>query len=187
MIAIIEKTKIITLEEFLQQPETKPAQEFINGVISTKPMAQGQHSRLQMKLATTINQITESAKIAYAFPELRCTTKNSSIVPDVAVFLWDSIPRTEKGKIANRFDRLPDWSIEILSPDQSLMKVLDKLLFCSENGTNLGWLINPEDETILVVFSEQKVKIFRDDNILPVLDEIELKLTVNDIFNWLSI
>ncbi len=38
MIATIEKT--ITLEEFLQQPETKPAQEFINGVITTKPMPQ---------------------------------------------------------------------------------------------------------------------------------------------------
>jgi Uma2 family endonuclease len=61
------------------------------------------------------------------------------------------------------------------------------LLFCSENGCNLYWLINPEDETILVVFKDQKVKIFRDDNILPVLDKIELNLTVNDIFNWLNI
>jgi Uma2 family endonuclease len=67
------------------------------------------------------------------------------------------------------------------------MKVLDNLLFCSQNGTNLGWLINPEDETILVVFSEQKVKIFRDDNILAVLDKIELKLTVSDLFNWLNL
>lgn len=185
MIATIEKTN--TLEEFLQQPETKPPQEFINGVITPKPMPQGEHSRLQIKLSTAINQITESAKIAYAFPELRCTINNISIVPDVAVFVWDKIPRTEKGRIANRFETLPDWSIEILSPDQSLMKVLDKLLFCSENGTNLGWLINPEDETILVVFTDQKVKIFRDDNILPVLDKIELNLTVNDIFNWLNI
>lgn len=179
--------KIITLEEFLQQPETKPSQEFINGVITPKPIPQGEHSRLQVKLSTAINQITESAKIAYAFTELRCICNNSAIVPDVAVFLWDRIPRTEKGRIANRFERLPDWSIEILSPDQSLMKVLDKLLFCSENGTNLGWLINPEDETILVVFSDQKVKIFRNDNVLPVLDKIELNLTVNDIFNWLNI
>lgn len=66
MIATIDKT--ITLEEFLQQPETKPPQEFINGVINTKPMLQGEHSRLQIKLSTAINQITESAKIAYAFP-----------------------------------------------------------------------------------------------------------------------
>ncbi|BAQ65623.1 Uma2 family endonuclease [Geminocystis sp. NIES-3709] len=185
MIATIEKT--ITLEEFLQQPETKPAQEFINGIITTKPMPQGQHSRLQIKLSTVINQITESTKIAYAFPELRCSSTNRSIVPDVAVFLWGRIPRTEKGRIANRFDGFPDWSIEILSPDQSVLKVLDNLLFCSENGTNLGWLINPEDETIVVVFSDQKVKIYRDDDILPVLNKIELKLTVNDVFNWLNI
>lgn len=185
MIATIEKTN--TLEEFLQQPETKPPQEFINGVITPKPMPQGEHSTIQSELVSAVNQVTKANKIAYAFPELRCTINNTSTVPDVAVFVWDKIPRTEKGRIANRFETLPDWSIEILSPDQSLMKVLDKLLFCSENGTNLGWLINPEDETILVVFTDQKVKIFRDDNILPVLDKIELNLTVNDIFNWLNI
>lgn len=65
--------------------------------------------------------------------------------------------------------------------------MLDNLLFCSENGTNLGWLINPEDDTIVVVFSDQKVKIYRDDDILPVLNKIELKLTVKDVFNWLNI
>lgn len=184
MIATIEKT--ISLEEFLQHSETKPPQEFINGVITTKPMPQGEHSTLQSELISAVNLVTKANKIAYAFPELRCICNNSAIVPDVAVFVWDRIPRTEKGRIANRFDRLPDWSIEILSPDQSLMKVLDKLLFCSENGTNLGWLINPEDETILVVFNDQKVKIFRDDNTLPVLDQVELTLTVNDVFNWLN-
>lgn len=185
MIATIEKT--ITLEEFLQQPETKPAQEFINGIITTKPMPQGQHSTIQSELISTINQVTKAGKIAYAFPELRCSSINRSIVPDVAVFVWDRIPRTEKGRIANRFDGFPDWSIEILSPDQSFIKVLDNLLFCSENGTNLGWLINPEDDTIVVVFSDQKVKIYREDDILPVLNKIELKLTVKDVFNWLNI
>ena len=185
MITSIEK--IITLEEFLQQPETKPAQEFINGVITTKPMPQGQHSIIQSELISAINGVTKGNKIAYAFPELRCTSNNRSIVPDVAVFVWDRIPRTEKGRIANRFDGLPDWSIEILSTAQSLMKVLDNLLFCSENGTNLGWLINPVDETILVVFSDQKVKIFHNDDYLPLLEKIELNFTVNNIFNWLNL
>jgi len=37
----------ITLEEFLQLPQTKPASEFIDGYIYTK--TQGKHSRLQLK------------------------------------------------------------------------------------------------------------------------------------------
>lgn len=42
--------KLITLEEFLKLPETKPASEFINGRIYQKPMPQGKHSRIQLKL-----------------------------------------------------------------------------------------------------------------------------------------
>jgi Uma2 family endonuclease len=177
----------LTLEKFLEQPETKPASEFINGKIIQKPMPQGEHSRIQIKLCTAINQVTESKKIAYALPELRCTFGNRSIVPDVVVFQWERIPRTEKGRIANHFNTYPDWSIEILSPAQSYIRVLDNLLFCSEYGTQLGWLINPEEEVILVVFSEQKVKLFQGEDILPVFKKIDLPLTVNDIFSWLSL
>jgi Uma2 family endonuclease len=177
----------LTLEQFLQQPETKPASQFINGKIEQKPMPQGEHSTIQSELVSTINAITKPQKIAYAFPELRCTFAQRSIVPDVAIFEWDRIPRTNKGRIANRFNTYPDWCIEILSPDQSLTKVLDNLLFCGENGTDLGWLINPEEEVIFIVFPDKNIKLLRGDEILTVLNKIDLKLTVNDIFNWLNI
>ncbi|MFN5472416.1 MAG: Uma2 family endonuclease, partial [Pseudanabaena sp.] len=62
-----------SLEAFLELPETKPASEFINGQIIQKVMPQGEHSRLQVKLCTNINQVVETPKIAYAFSELRCT------------------------------------------------------------------------------------------------------------------
>ena len=110
-----------------------------------------------------------------------------SIVPDVVVFRWERIPRNEKGRIANRFNTYPDWSIEILSPAQSYTKVLDSLLFCSQHGTELGWLINPEEEVIFVVLKEQKVQLLREEDVLPVLENIDLKLTVNDVFAWLNL
>lgn len=177
----------LTLEEFLQQPETKPASQFIDGKIEVKPMPQGEHSTIQAELVSIINQITKPQKIAYALPELRCNFGDRSLVPDIVVFEWGRIPVTEKGRIANRFNTYPDWSIEILSPQQSQFKVLDNLLYCSEYGTTLGWLINPEEEVILVVFPEQKIKLFRGEDVLPVLENIDLKLTVNEIFSWLNL
>ncbi|WP_273545931.1 Uma2 family endonuclease [Leptodesmis sichuanensis] len=56
----------LTLAEFLQLPETKPASEYINGEVIQKPMPKGRHSRLQGKLCATINQVTEEQKVAYA-------------------------------------------------------------------------------------------------------------------------
>jgi len=41
----------VTLEALLALPETKPASEFINGKITSKPMPKGKHSRLQTKLS----------------------------------------------------------------------------------------------------------------------------------------
>lgn len=79
-------SKILTLEEFLKLPETKPASEYINGRIIQKPMPQGKHSIIQAKLLPAINALVKSRRIALAFPELRCTFGERSIVPDVAVF-----------------------------------------------------------------------------------------------------
>ncbi|MBD2393192.1 Uma2 family endonuclease [Cyanobacterium aponinum FACHB-4101] len=176
----------LTLEDFLQQPETKPASEFIDGKITQKPMPQGQHSRIQYKLCAVINNIAETEKIACAFPELRCNFESKSIVPDVVVLEWDKIPLTDTGKIANRINTYPDWCIEILSPEQSLTQVLDKLLLCSQFGTQLGWLINPEEEAIFALLPEQKLRLFKNNDPLPVLEKVNLKLTVNEIFNWLK-
>lgn len=176
----------ISLEEFLSYPETKPACEYINGEVRQKVVPQGEHSLLQGKLCETINQVATPDKIAYAFPELRCTFAGRSIVPDISVFYWNRIPVTSSGKIANRFETHPDWSIEILSPDQNQTKVLDNLLHCSQQGTQLGWLVDSTEEAILVVFPEQRIELFRGNVLLPVLSAINLELTPEQIFRWLQ-
>jgi Uma2 family endonuclease len=176
----------LTLEAFLQLPETKPASELINGQIIQKPMPQGEHSTLQGKLCETINQVAEPPNLAYAFPELRCSFGGNSVIPDVAVFRWNRIPLTSSGRVANRFEIHPNWAIEILSPDQSQTKVLANLLHCSQNGTELGWLIDPDEETVLVVDPEQRVKLLNGAVQLPVLQGITLELTVEQIFSWLT-
>jgi Uma2 family endonuclease len=187
MIAMKTLAKPITLAEFLEQPETQPASEFVNGEIIQKPMPQGEHSRLQAKLGAAINQVAEGPKIAYAFPELRCSFGGRSVIPDVAVFRWSRIPLTPSGRVDNRFLIHPDWAIEILSPDQRQTLVLDNLLHCSEQGTELGWLLDPITETLLVVWPDRRVHLLRDQAILPVLPGIELTLTVEQVFSWLTL
>lgn len=184
---MVTTPQTLTLEQFLQRTETKPASEFFQGEVIQKPMPQGEHSTLQGELCDRINQVAKSEKIAYAFPELRCTFGGNAIVPDVAVFRWARIPRQPSGRVANRFDLHPDWAIEILSPEQSQTKVLEKLLFCSQQGTEIGWLIDPDVESILTVSADQRVEILSGDRSLPILSEIPLSLTVAQIFDWLSL
>jgi len=181
--------KPLTLDEFLQLPETKPANEYIDGQIIQKPMPQGKHSRVQGKLVSTINDIAESQHLAVAFPELRCSFAGRSIVPDVVVLQWDRIPRDENGDIANVIPTYPDWIIEILSPDQSQTKVTGKILHCLKQGTLLGWLIDPAERSILVFPANQQPDLLEEEeNVLPVPNFVsELNLTVGHIFGWLKL
>lgn len=186
MVTLIAE-KPITLAEFLQLPETKPAQEYIDHQITQKPMPQGKHSRIQGKLTKVINDIVEESKTALAFPELRCTFDGKSIVPDIVVLTYDHISREENGDIANVVSIVPDWMIEIVSPDQSQSIIIKKIVRCLESGCELAWIIDPQEKTIFV-YSPQKVAFFdMDSDILPVPDFIkELKLTNGDVFSWLK-
>ena len=179
-------TPASSLEEFLKLPETKPASEYINGEIRQKPMPKGKHSRLQLRLCNSINENAESQKIAYALPELRCTFGTRSIVPDIAVFKWSRIPFDVDGEIPNDFLLSPDWTIEILSPEQSSNRVIGNILYCLQYACQLGWLIDPADRSILVFQPGQEPELLRGNEHPPVLEDISLDLTVDNIFGCLK-
>jgi Uma2 family endonuclease len=179
--------KLLTLEEFLALPETEPASEYIDGKIVRKPMPQGKHSSLQTEFSTTVNVKLKPQRIARAFSELRCTFGDRSIVPDVSVFIWDRIARDENGEIANVFQLAPDWTIEILSPEQSQTKVTKNILHCLDYGTEMGWLIDPNERTVFVYQPKQQTLVFDlpEQQILVPSFADQLKLTVEEVFSWL--
>lgn len=180
-------SKSITLKEFLALPETKPALEYIDGKIIQKPMPKGKHSVIQGELIIALNSVLKPEKIARAFPELRCTFGGRSTVPDVTVFIWDRIPRDENGEIADMFQAAPDWTIEILSPAQSQTRVTKNILHCLDHGTKLGWLIDPQEQLVLVYFQGRQPAFFETKtDVLPVPDFAKaFELTLGELFDWL--
>ncbi|MEB3290707.1 MAG: Uma2 family endonuclease [Leptolyngbya sp.] len=181
--------KVLTLAEFLQLPETKPASEYRDGQIWQKPMPQGKHSVIQGELVAAINAVVKTRRIARAFPELRCTFGGRSTVPDIAVFRWERIPREATGEVANTFLIAPDWTIEILSPDQSHTKVTKKLLQSLQAGTEMGWLIDPAEQTVFVYRPNQIPEAVDDlDVVIPCPTfAAEFRLTLQALFDWLLI
>jgi Uma2 family endonuclease len=177
-----------SLTEFLQLPETKPASEYIEGQIHQKPMPKGKHSAIQTLLAPAINQVGIPKRVAHAFTELRCTFGGRSIVPDLSVFTWQRIPLDANGEIENTFELAPDWIIKILSPDQSPIRVIDNILFCLNHGTALGWLIAPDDRSVMVFRPSQQPEVHQGEEPLAVLSILgEWQLSATEIFSWLSL
>jgi Uma2 family endonuclease len=181
-------TQRTTLLEFLAMPETKPANEFVDGSINQKPMPQGKHSIIQRELTFTIDRSLRDKKIARAFPALRCTFGDRSTVPDISVILWERIPRNPDRTVANVFSIYPDWTIEILSSAQGQTKVVKNILHCLKYGMQMGWLIDPDEQTVFVYQPKQEVEIFdaaSQQLLLPTFTA-GLQLSVAAIFDWLA-
>lgn len=184
----LQSTAQLSLADFLELPETKPTSEYINGEIFQKPMPKGKHSRLQTRLSTDINQVAEPNRLACAFTELRCTFGGRSIVPDITVLSWQRIPLDQNGEIENTFQIAPDWTIEILSPEQSSTRVINNILFCLNHGTELGWFIDPQERLIITFLPRQQPEIRQDQDRLPVLSSLaDLQLSVQDVFSYLRL
>jgi Uma2 family endonuclease len=177
----------LNLDQFLKLPyiEDSPAWEFTDGGAFQKPMPGGKHSRLQSRLAGAINAVGSPYE---AFPELRCTFGGRSIVPDLAVVSSDLIPIDENGDIISTgIEFAPEWVIEILSPDQSQTKVTRKILHSLRHGTQLGWLIDPDERVVLLYRPNSLPDELTGDVLLPCLPEIDLQLPVEQMFSWLKV
>ena len=175
----------LSLEEFLQLPEEEPSLEYVNGVITQKPVPKVEHSAIQTGLARRVDDFGVPQRVARAFVELRVTFASVSRVPEVSIFEWLRIPMDNRGYLAEAFEP-PDVAIEIGSPDQSLNVLRQKCFWYVAKGVRVAALIDPEG---------MKISMFRPQSMPVVLgigDRIDLDdvlpdmgLSVDEVFGWL--
>lgn len=171
-------TQQLTLQDFLTLPniEESPAWEFVDGQVNQKAMPTVYHSILQKRLTAAIDQADSPYE---AFLELRCVLKSNSVVPDITVIRKERIPSRN-----TPVEGAPNWMIEILSPDQSTTKLIAKIQTCLQEGTELGWLVDPTEQVIMVLWPDTRITLLRSGDRLPVLQNIPLALTVEQVFDW---
>ena len=182
--------KTMTLEEFLRLPgiDEAPYLEYIDGRIEEKVSPQKKHGRLEKRLMTHIDAYAEPRLLGETFPELRCTFAGRSIIPDVVFLLDEHIETDERGEVLDPTLRPPDIHVEIVSPDQSVLKCREKLAFSRANGCPLGWLIDPIRKTVQVYRPGRRPQRLPEDGVLegdPVLPGYRLPLA--ELFEWLKV
>lgn len=77
----------------------------------------------------------------------------------------------------------PNWTIEILSPDQSSNRVTSNILHCLKYGCQLAWLIDPDDRSVIVFKPHQQPEFCHKADKLAVLDGIDLEVTVEQLLS----
>jgi Uma2 family endonuclease len=175
----------MTLDEFLELPETEPASEFVCGRIIPKPMPTWFHSRLASRLVAYFEAYFDKVDEGYSNVELRHAARDEgrSYVPDVSVTRWDKAPATLAERRHGAIQTLPDLAIEITSPDDRPTRIADKLAFYLRAGVPLVWIVDPDERTIAVYAPGSPPKMFSAGDVLdarPVLSEFSLP--VSDLF-----
>lgn len=175
----------LTLEEFLELPETKPASEYRDGRVTRKVSPQGKHSVLQAAWVVKLNQLAVPGRAGMAFPELRVTFAGRSLVPDVSYISWEGIPREPSGEIADHFAAAPDLAIQVRSPRQVVKGLAESLEFCLQNGSRLGLLVDPYRKQVTVLLPGQPPRVLSKGliDLSPVL--LGRSVTVEEVFGWL--
>ena len=138
----------LTLDEFLELPDQKPALEFWEGVVTQKVSPKSDHGRLQPTIAKLLDHAAEPGNLGWAFTETRATFAGRSVVPDVMFYLRDRIPRDANGDMAQDFDAPPDIAVEIISPGQTVRELRDRCRWYVDHGVAIALFVNTRDRSV---------------------------------------
>jgi Uma2 family endonuclease len=147
-VAVVQQR--LTLEEFLTLPEEEPALEFEDGVVTQKVSPTTPHSLAQREIVFRVESCVRPLEWGYAFPELRIRILGRSYVPDVCVYPAERLALAADGNPLKYQPGLPDIAWEILSPGQSVTKLIKRCLLYVQNEILIAILVDPIERSVLV-------------------------------------
>jgi Uma2 family endonuclease len=138
---------LMSVEEYLHTSFDDGDCEYVDGEIVEKNMGELSHSTIQWQLITILSEAVKRLGILVR-PEIRIrTTPSRYRVPDIAVWL--------PGDIGTRIPTQPPFLIiEILSPDDRMVRVQPKIAEYLAAGVQWIWLVDPEERKA-IAYSQQ--------------------------------
>jgi Uma2 family endonuclease len=159
-------TAKLTLEEFLKLPETKPYSEYVDGEVRQKSTPTTEHGIIASLLSLVVGSFLRTNPLGICGTEIRCVfgTPGQELarLPD---FVFISAARFARARLGP-FRGAPDLAVEILSPDDRMVDVMEKVAFYLANGVRLVWLVNPYDRTVTVFASPTNPRVFTENDTL---------------------
>jgi Uma2 family endonuclease len=147
----MQASAAISVEQYLANPDFARA-EYLAGELIPKPMGNKDHNRLQVRLAMQLEQFA-AARALYVGSELH----SRLLVDGETVFRIPDIGLTTESSFDERGYHLgaPLLAIEILSPEDTLGKLLAKAQEYFSNGAKLVWLVNPSECNVMVIHPDR--------------------------------
>lgn len=181
----IEERDDVTVDELERLWATLPfPAELYNGRVVYK-MADLVHAAIQANIAKKIGVYLDDNPIGVVGTEasfrLRSDRSKESRIPDVCFISNERLPEDWE-----HFPVMaPDLAVEIVSPDDSFMKVMEKVDEYLQQGTKIVWLVFASTREVLVCTAEEKRSVRGLLTVPGVLPGFELP--VQEIFKGIKV
>jgi Uma2 family endonuclease len=163
---VVLKDRHLTLEQFLElSPKLK-------------------HVLLQRWLADRIDAAAPGSFVA--LPELRVTFGGQSYVPDLSVFRWARLPVASDGEWVDDIVEPPDVVVEVVSPKQSVMRLLRRCISYVRNGVAVALLVDSTDRSVVVLRPGTDPVAARGAEVVDLTDVVpDLRFAAGELFSAL--
>ena len=125
--------------------------EILNGQLHTQPRPTGPHARAEGRLFSKVGRGYDEGEGGpggwwiIIEPEVHFVRDTEVVVPDIAGWRRERMPDIPTG---HRFEAVPDWICEILSPSSASKDREIKMPIYVHFGVRYAWLVDPLARTL---------------------------------------
>jgi Uma2 family endonuclease len=141
-----------------------------------KPMPNEIHGSVQANLLGLL--IAHYKKQFRFISELTIELGEKTAVPDISVYARYEVPWTKRVPAAKA--EPPLVAIEIISPSQTLVEMLDKADMYFAQGVKSCWIVQPELQTISVLHLGEKPRTFDSGMVEDML--VGIQIPIEEVF-----
>jgi Uma2 family endonuclease len=139
--------------------------ETYDGVSEEKAMAGARHGRVGARLIITLGQYVVSNDLGVVYgPDTTFKVGEDDRLPDISFVAIERIP--EDGDPEGLWNIAPDLAVEIVSPNDTYQKLMNKVFDYLDAGVKEVWLVAPESKTVTIYYSFTEVKILTENDVL---------------------
>lgn len=175
----------MTAEELLRFPEKDCRHELIRGELVRMAPAGFGHGAIAVKIAGRLLQHVEAKKLGIVLAAetgYKLESNPDTVrAPDVSFVRGDRLP---EGSLPwSYFAGAPDLAVEVLSPDDRVRDVEQKVAAWLAAGTLMVWGVNPKNHTVTIHQPNTSVRTLSVADVLDGGDVVPgFRLPVADIF-----
>ena len=174
-------TTRLTIDDFERLPDEEACgHELVDGELVDVSGNNPKHNRIRAYLMEMLRPIVRKQKLGGVLDEQEFDFGGNAHGPDVSFFGPDKLALLDDNRRVQRF--VPDFAVEIASPNNSLQDLVRKKDRYRRCGTAEVWLISPEDRSVFIYSDDRKTILSGNDELsTPLIPGFSI--TVEDLFN----